>query len=169
MKKIFLIFILMFILFSSASCGPMEMPESSYEDAKLEEILKDNVTGIKSGMNRKIPLSNLNDDVENPIFDKWEAIEIYPLKEVSEDMFVYFYFNIYCEEICDALIHLTIEDEVVKYEIIKEKVIDPETGEINEIEKEVEVERYTEVINLTDEGEAVSFKNSEGNSFIYES
>lgn len=167
MKKIFIVNILLFLALSISSCGPMDLGTGNSFEANIGEIMRDNTYGVKGGIKNHLSIEELTDSEENPVMNTWDSIEFYPLREVSEDVFEYFYFYIYCEANCEAYVNFSIIDEVIEYETVQEKVEDPETGEITIVEKQIEVNRYTEVINLSEDGKLVELSNSKGVTFFY--
>lgn len=166
--KLILINLLLLLLLGLSSCGPMSYtPDVNLEDSVLTDVLLDATKGITAGIDRNIPIKKLSDDEENPIMDYFEAIEFYPLRSVSEDKFEYFFFNLYCEVECDVYIHVSIEDEVIEYDWIEERIEDPETGEITIVKNKIEVNRYKEVLDLSDGGESAHLNSNEGKAYIY--
>lgn len=152
MKKI-IGFTLTFLLLLVTSCSyPDVTYEPEWKEENVEKVIKDNIKG-KCGENTyNIKLNELIDDKENPYYNIWEKISLYPLKEYKTHRFENIAFRIYSEVQEQVLIKILIEDEVIEYDIQVEEVYDEETGEITFVETKTEIGRYTETIDLTDGG-----------------
>ena len=166
MKKI-IGFTLTFLLLLVTSCSyPSDSSDSDddWDFVEVEKVIKDNIKGKCGGNTYNIKLNELIDDKENPYYNIWEEINMYPLKEYRSHRFEDIGFEIFADSNDYILIQILIEDEVIEYDIQVEEVYNEETGEITFVETKTEIGRYTETIDLTEGGKKIKLNGTKGKS-----
>lgn len=168
MLKYFVFNLSLFFILFLIGCTPDVSDSDEKFLVNTKDYIASNLKGVKDDISKNIPLSKLIDDKVNPYMHSWDSIEITPLEINEGDLIGYIYFGIYSNIDCEAYLYLYIEQEVVEYEIVEEKVTDPTTGIVTVIEKKIEVDRYIENIDLTDGGELIKLSSKEDIPVLYE-